>query len=668
MFHHDFVSEMDTWKADDVCAWLGTIEGIEQTVIDLFKSKKIRGKALKKMSEEQMIKHFSQMEIGDVWEILEERDNFVSQFQHKPQDAVQEGSPILPSPSVDRPTTHSHVLNPSVTTEQSNKHPVQCSSMEHHFSLDMFVRPKSVDEYPQGANEQERSPGEYPSENDIMLHASRESAAQLQQPSIKPQETPLKQPYKEDSHNTPLKMPVEHDLLKTPRKQTIEHNLQKTPLEEKEVHDVNTTPHEELASAHSQTETSQTDHSFNPLIPVEQRFPSRESSLDMDHETPLKRLEDSLSRENKSEAEQKPSITHCRKFNTEVDQKTYQKDSVISCQEGVQEGPVMFIHKFVDTESINTKRERVLFMKETIAFICACLNERYDGTIHFGITSKDTRQKESRDEHSRIIKGVQFSYNWNEFEEEFKKAIHKCFPPDQIDIVFHCIHPLRRIPVVQVTNSAAQSEELFVIEIDISPTSALCAEEAFFVKLPSYQKKKLSYSQESNLFRCFDGSVRKCSGEELKIYMENRCRIAEDRRRKEEHDVIEKSKQTEIQEDLHMKLCDLLCKGGDNMPVDTYPIVVVSKPPDSMTQEEMQSKLSFLATMPFKVTFDFDENGTLSEYIENVEKKPLKLIATADDFKKKSDANLRSPDRLKNLHEDIQNSAIPSWIPANKNT
>ena len=659
---------MDIWKTNDVCAWLATIDDIEAQEIDLFKKAKIRGKALKTMMKDEMREYFPDLAIGDVLEILGERDKFLSQFYYRPSVAAAQDSPALPQ-SADGQTVNLHDLYPSATTEQNTKHPVRCTSEEPRFSLDMFERPKSVTEGPETTNVQARSP-EQLSENEITLHASGDSVAKEkesppQQTSIDSHETPMKQPHGEDLHNPLLKNLVEHDLQETPQEQIMV--LTDLPLlEDAPVQDGHSTP-PEPASANNLTDISQTKYSQENPVPDEHSLLSSDSITEVDQETPLKCLENSPPRIDQSRTEQRePSVIHCQKFNTEGSPKIYEKGSTISCQEGVQEGPVIFIHKFVDTESITTKKERVFFVKETVAFVSACLNDQYHGAIHFGITSRDERQDKSKDESSGTIKGVKFQYNWNEFKEEFEKALHKCFPPDQIDFALKCMGPLRRIQVVQVTNSAKQTEELFVIEVDVSPTSVLCAEEAFFVKLPSYEKKKLSYSQNS-LFRCFDGNIRECSDEEVQIYMKNKHRMAEDRKRKEEENMQENLQQAELQKVVRMKLCDLMGKSGPdaNVPVATYPVLVVNKPPTSMSQEDMQHNMSFLATVPFKVTFDFDESAKISEYIENVEKKPLNVISNADDFKETSDANIRSLDRLKSLQNDIKNSSTPSWIFTN---
>ena len=626
---------MDTWNTDEVCAWLATIEGIEQRGIDLFKSKKIRGTALQNMTEEKMTRHFSQLEIGDIWEILDKKNK----FQPQPLAAVQGSS------------THSQDHCSTAITKQSTKHPVQCTSgrtsQEHHFSLDIFERQKSVDEGPETLNQPTRSPPAYPSANGIALHVSTDSLKEqpdskdtpLKQPQTDPQETLLKQPYEKDLHNTPLKEPVKDNLQESLFKQTLD--LENTPNTEKDSHELQGTCTELNVCQIDNHNLNNEPNEGNSRTPPDS--PEIKSAAGLEY----KEVE----------------VTQCREFGTERDEEmTYKQGSMISCREGIQ---YAMVHKFADPGRIKGNKERVSFVRETVSFLCACLNEGYKGTVHFGIVSEGEEQNES--EKSGMIKGVQFSHSClNEFESEFRRSLCKCFAPDQIDIVNQCIGKLQCIPVdPAVTNIAVG--HLFIIEVDIAPTAS-ASEEAFFIKLPSYEieKKKVCYASGGALFRiCTRGRVQECDGEDLTTYMRRKEEIAQAHKKKEERERITKALHVKLEQGLHQKLRDLLCKGDDDLPVDTYPILVLNKPSDTMSANEMKQSLSFLSSIPLKATFDFDDNASVSEYMEAIERKQLKIISTADDFMKTSRVNQLNPDRLKNLQDDMKHSAIQSWIYVN---
>ena len=521
---------MGTWKVD-VCAWLATIDNVGQTEIDLFRHAKIRGKALKKMTKEEMRDYFPQLAIGDVLEILDERDNVLDSQQLSSTANISEG-PQLP-PSADRPTIDLNDLRPSVTTEQNTMRPVQCTSQEHRFEPDMFVQPKSTTEDREQPMIQPSKIA--PSESEIALHPPKDSIMKPVNPLTKPlmenpcetpqkatstevpmdtplkklleqdstetqcqkpsnenhnethpkasstqnpkenaptdklqkgteespaayvsqeatpkalltkdsQETPLKTASTKDPQETPLKALMTEDPQESLVKVVSTQDSQETHQEESMEHDLWETPLKEIATEEPVKELTGKDAKEFQVTCAELNVHQRnldqslspDDTAEKDQEMELKHVDHSpLSVDEPVTNESTMGVSKCRKFCTEIDLKTYKQDSILSCREGIEDG--MIVHKFVDAGRIVTKREIVSFVREVVAFLCACLNERYSGTIHFGIN----RMAASSNELDGLIKGVKLlPESLKGLEVEYKKSLRKCFDADQTDIIFRCI-------------------------------------------------------------------------------------------------------------------------------------------------------------------------------------------------------------------------------------
>ncbi len=109
----------------------------------------------------------------------------------------------------------------------------------------------------------------------------------------------------------------------------------------------------------------------------------------------------------------------------------------------------------------------------------------------------------------------------------------------------------------------------------------------------------------------------------------------------------------------------LLISGDDTLSGDLYHLLVLGQPDESMDKEFMKNNLTFIEDIDWKVVMDFDEESRICDFMDAEEDNAMKIIPSADEFNERSMKNLRDPDRLKNLHDDIKNSSQPSWIFTN---
>ncbi|XP_072253921.1 sterile alpha motif domain-containing protein 9-like [Leuresthes tenuis] len=142
---------------------------------------------------------------------------------------------------------------------------------------------------------------------------------------------------------------------------------------------------------------------------------------------------------------------------------------------------------------INTTDETKFdkFTVEVICFASACMNSRTNGTIHFGIGDKPDFI------HGQVL-GVVVG-DKEAYVNELKSAIDGCFDHKHKAAARLCIKPLR---FVEVLKKNTTSSDKCVIEVDIVPESAVCAENIYHT-LSKKKAKKKAKEAESQPTRCF---------------------------------------------------------------------------------------------------------------------------------------------------------------------
>ncbi|KAM4558428.1 sterile alpha motif domain-containing protein 9-like isoform 1-T3 [Odontesthes bonariensis] len=179
---------------------------------------------------------------------------------------------------------------------------------------------------------------------------------------------------------------------------------------------------------------------------------------------------------------------------------------------------------------INTTDETKLdkFTTEVIRFAAACMNSRTNGTIHFGIGDRPYFT------HGQVL-GVVVD-DKEAYVNELKSAINCCFDYKYRPDAQMCVKPPR---FVEVLKKNTTSSDKCVIEVDIVPESAVCAEN-FYHTLSKKKSKKKTKEAESQPTRCFyvrdGGSSRNLdqSSVEYKQFTDSMAQQSQLRRNAEE--------------------------------------------------------------------------------------------------------------------------------------
>lgn len=325
----------------------------------------------------------------------------------------------------------------------------------------------------------------------------------------------------------------------------------------------------------------------------------------------------------------------------------YKKGAKLSCIETRSGGNLLQpIHRFVrlDLDTITGKD----FANEAVSFVCACLNDRANGTIHFGIVPEASS---GGTVHGQIT-GVVLKKKIEHYADFLKKAFKNCFDEHQQEILQKCVCPAVFIEVFSETEVSE-----FVIEIDVIPEYIMCKDEAFSARLCKAEKNAY---EDYAIFQIVHGNVSQLTMLQQNHYMEYKQDLATERKKQEEDAARKKLKP---RDELSKKFLHLLCDGDETFRGDQYRILVINKPDEAMDSDTMKETFSFLADLEWKVIFDFDAEAKICNFLQ--EEENVMKIVMSDEFSRHSESNVNKKDHLKQTQEDIRNSVQPTWIFVN---
>ncbi|XP_077977628.1 sterile alpha motif domain-containing protein 9-like [Glandiceps talaboti] len=341
-----------------------------------------------------------------------------------------------------------------------------------------------------------------------------------------------------------------------------------------------------------------------------------------------------------------------RLFDREIESCTYVYRRVLDVIETGPKDLMQPVHEYKQFTDYG-KYERIYrsfkFTRETLRFACACLNDRSNGTIHFGIADN----KSGHYVHGEIL-GFEVA-DKTEYEEDLNNSITRGFEKREIvDIVRKCVRPPRFIPV---TNFGSKKKK-YAIEVDIVPHSTYCANNAFFVKLPrdpTEQKNQKRNLEQAALYRRIGSSSVKIEGQEMQDFIRSHLSGLVVRRKEADAQTSSAYGDLSVRKDnLAKKLTWLLCTGQSTLDSSFYPILIINQP---HSRDIIWTQMRFIIEIDWVAIFDFDadsqKDGVCAMYSEH--KIP----------------NIQDPDMYLNIkdtctfRDDIDFPEKTSWIFAN---
>ena len=329
----------------------------------------------------------------------------------------------------------------------------------------------------------------------------------------------------------------------------------------------------------------------------------------------------------------------------------YEKGHVLPEEQSRPGHPLQPLHKYCmlkKGEGVNQ------LAQEAVQFAAACMNERVNGTIHFGVAAEcDSTRKHAAGE----IIGLRVSKRECKFA--ITDEIYRAFFPDQREVAIKCIRDPVFVPVV---GKEVNETDLFVVEVDVVPHSSLVADSAFFLS-PVAGKHSL-------LFRYSNGAAIAVEGQDLHEFMNVRKQLTAQRK-----DGERMSRPQPVQRpDLNKKLHNLLTGEHEYEVTDIYPILFLSPCSGSMSNGFLLENFTCIKSLEPLAIFDFDPSTqdasgqcrglytVMESYLGQVYK-----ALTTDNFDRNSEENRAdgSKDGVSKLFESIETSSFKSWIFCN---
>ena len=382
-------------------------------------------------------------------------------------------------------------------------------------------------------------------------------------------------------------------------------------------------------------------------------FDASNTSLDFKWSKHFRSLKPSTSDSTSGQSDEKPllpldtlHLQSPRSFNSDVGTpcKFYREGSVLDCWETGPKDMMNPVHELklfrigVHSGEDDSMKK---FVYETLRFACGCLNERTNGTIHFGVADEVATQ--TCGYKPREIVGCKVStMKQPDYHKKLTESINKCFVGESRSNVHNCIRPPVFIPV-KVLRAEQQCNDKVVIEVDIEPSYSHCNGDIFNVGFKALDRGKLTEREGTAYIR--HGSQTKAIVDvaEMEDYVKNRLPKLDEQRKMREQVLSNQSMESQIPvRNLFTKLKRLLCANKEVLDSSVYPILVLSKPDASMNQEMLDERFSFIQNIKWFTVFDFDDEGSVTRGLCKVFKTgpdtPQFDIHEAADYEKDHDA------------------------------
>ena len=250
------------------------------------------------------------------------------------------------------------------------------------------------------------------------------------------------------------------------------------------------------------------------------------------------------------------------------------------------------------------------FIAEKVTvFSAACLNDRRNGTIYFGVGNTDCEQFS----HGQVL-GIPLSPK--DCEDSIKHFIRKRFIQETVEAALKCI----RVIFVEVVLLDREEEHgHFVLEVDIEPKVETVKNLAFFLNRDAPGEKKV-------LYRLHDGSPKAQDPDQIVKFSDEKSVLTRNRQQEEK---VSHSRRTR---NLPQLLKDFLCGGGDRLDGGYCPLLATGAVDPS--QDGFKESYKFVSDLDWRCIFDFDARSAekgLYQFLDD-KKEILYKVKTAGDF------------------------------------
>ncbi|RUS87531.1 hypothetical protein EGW08_004707 [Elysia chlorotica] len=313
---------------------------------------------------------------------------------------------------------------------------------------------------------------------------------------------------------------------------------------------------------------------------------------------------------------------------------------------------------------------------EVIPFASACLNQRRNGIIYFGIHGRATGSHQcgeivgipldqsealpSVQEGSKTEKGKVVSLTQQDIQCELNHYLEKAFIQGHQEIIKNTVRDAKFIPVIIIDEPRSK---LWVVEVDVNASSELLKDEIIptVLKLLPIHGRKNKIKDGVFTFSS-DGIPKLLDSAQRHNFEKNHKRILNQRKQDEQKE------QDQFHPNLRTKLLNLLTGGNEVIRDMMFFFLVLSPITEHSLQEGADSRkslstenLQFVKYLAPEIVFDFDSRGSEKGIYKVLEASEVMRVLTTDNF----DESKRTLEEMKEQGDSLAIENKISWFFCN---
>ncbi|KAI8770438.1 sterile alpha motif domain-containing protein 9 [Biomphalaria glabrata] len=349
--------------------------------------------------------------------------------------------------------------------------------------------------------------------------------------------------------------------------------------------------------------------------------------------------------------EEKTLLEHPRKFDGEVTPTTKYKHGhiftdIMTETRGSPLSPIKNFH-LIECQDTDAALDKIGL--ELIPFVSACMNERRNGTIYFGVSPVGHALHKA----GKIV-GV--SLDKLQVQEVVNCYLRESFLETQISIIRKVIREPKFIPVIKI--EPILSTDLVVLEFDVIPSRIFMKKEIIKTNLRLLTQFGNNKKMDKAVFRFSESGKPELLTETKRDKFEREIPSLIEQRKEEEKKV-----KNNLKPDLNNKLLGVLTGGPKSLVDDIYPFVFTSEIDSHMDQDYLLQNMSFIKYLQPEVVFDFDPQGYnngIYKNLDSLEEESMRVL-TIDDF----DEQKNSTENYDELVDSISCKTVSHWVFCN---
>lgn len=326
----------------------------------------------------------------------------------------------------------------------------------------------------------------------------------------------------------------------------------------------------------------------------------------------------------------------------------YRQNRILNVRDGRTASDLLYpVRQFLPCTEDGDRANLYDFIAENvIVFAAACVNDRQNGTIYFGISNADCDQYS----YGQII-GLPLETK--ECDKAIKESFNRHFKSDDAETAIKC---LKAIAFVELILEDEEEDNCFVCEVDIEPRADIVGTKMFLVRLKE---------ETQDLYKLNNGLPEKQHLEAVFKFKDEIESLVQRRQQEERHPTASSRHQN-----LPQLLKNFMCGGGNKIDGSYYPLLATSALGLQTEDPQFEESFKFIWNIDFRCVFDFDATSDQQGLYHHLDCKEEMLfkVKTFEDFSTplfSEKGATGSKSSLDEVYQDMSESELKTWIFCN---